>query len=82
MLKFVYDYHKTKKVCKTEVKKFRFVIIHVHDRCKTQEMCNKVIIKIDQMLKDISDSYKNEKMCDKDVDYCYYHTLKLVPDVW
>ena len=45
-------------------------------------MCNKVIIKIDQILKDISDSYKNEKMCDKDVDYCYYHTLKLVPDVW
>ena len=41
MLKFVPDHFKTKKICKSAVKKLLFIIRYVLDRYKTQQICHK-----------------------------------------
>ena len=81
MLKFILDYLKTRKMCKSADKKLLFVITYVPDPYKNQEMSNKVILENGGMLKFISEFYKNKTICDKTVDY-YSHALEFVPDYY
>ena len=61
MLKFVPSCLKTKRMCKSPVKKLLFIIMYVTDQCKTQEVFNKFILENNRMLKFIPDSWRNKK---------------------
>ena len=55
MLRFVPHHLKTRKICKSVVKKLPFVVKFVPDRYKTMEMCDKVIKENGRMLEFIPD---------------------------
>ena len=68
MLKFIPDYHKTKKTCKYLVKKLPDLLKYVPDQYQTQQMCDKAVLENGGTLKSVPGSYKNHKICDKVVD--------------
>ena len=55
------------------VKKFIYLITHVHDQFETQQMCDKVILENGGTLKSVPDCYKNKKMCDKLLKITFMH---------
>ena len=59
MLRFLSDHFKTKKMCKSAVKKFLFVLRYVLDRYKTQKMCDGVILENGGRLVFVTGFYKN-----------------------
>ena len=44
MLKFVLDFHKSKKMCQNVEKKLSYLLRYVPDQFKTQQMCDKAIL--------------------------------------
>ena len=59
LLRFLTDHFKTKKMCKSAVKKFLFVLRYVPDRYKTQKMCDGVILENGGRLVFVTGFYKN-----------------------
>ena len=61
MPKFVFDYPKSKKMCKHAAKKLPFLIRYVPNQYKAQQMCDKTILENGWRVKSVPGCCKNKK---------------------